>query len=82
MAHKHNVDVLAFPANFSLRTGELHWDLITRTRAVDCQTFVAMCACARNVEEPNLFQGWGYSRIVSPWGKLTAHAEIGETILL
>lgn len=36
LAHKHNIDVLAFPANFSLRTGELHWDLITKTRAVDC----------------------------------------------
>ncbi len=55
LAHKHGVDVLAFPANFALRTGELHWDLITKTRAVDCQTFVAMTACARNVNESNLF---------------------------
>jgi len=47
--------MLAYPANFAIRTGELHWDLISRTRAVDCQTFVAMCACARNVEEPSLF---------------------------
>ena len=55
LAHKHNVDVLAYPANFSMRTGELHWDLITKTRAVDCQTFVAMTACARNTAEPTLF---------------------------
>jgi omega-amidase len=55
LASKFGVDVLAFPANFAMRTGDLHWDLITRSRAVDCQTFVAMCACGRNVEEPKLF---------------------------
>jgi len=47
--------VLAIPANFSMVTGDLHWDLITRARAVDCQTYVAMNACARNVDEPNVF---------------------------
>lgn len=36
LAAKHGVDVVAFPANFAMRTGELHWDLITRARAVDC----------------------------------------------
>ena len=70
LAHQHAVDVLAFPANFAMRTGDLHWDLISKTRAIDCQTFVAMTACARNTNEPNLFQGWGHSRIVTPWGKL------------
>lgn len=55
LATEKKVDVLAIPANFSMRTGDLHWDLISRTRAVDCQTFVAMSACARIVEEPDLF---------------------------
>jgi omega-amidase len=82
LASKFGVDVLAFPANFAMRTGELHWDLITRARAVDCQSFVAMCACGRNVEEPKLFQGWAHSRIVSPWGKILKSAEIDEDILI
>lgn len=33
---KQGIDVLAIPANFSMVTGDLHWDLISRARAVDC----------------------------------------------
>lgn len=74
--------MLAIPANFSMVTGDLHWDLITRARAVDCQTYVAMNACARNVDEPNVFQSWSHSRLISPWGKLVESADIQETILI
>ena len=36
LARQKGVHVLAYPANFSMRTGEMHWDLISRMRAVDC----------------------------------------------
>ena len=36
LARERGVHCLAYPANFSMRTGELHWELISRARAVDC----------------------------------------------
>ena len=83
LAREKGVHILAFPANFALRTGELHWDLISRARAVDCQTFVAMCACGRNTEDTSVFQGWGHSRLVTPWGKVVdGGAGFDEQILI
>jgi omega-amidase len=82
LASKYGADILAYPANFAMRTGDLHWDLLTRSRAVDCQTFVAMCACSRNTEEPDLFQSWSHSRIISPWGRILTSALIEEAILI
>ena len=78
LARQKGVHILAYPANFSMRTGELHWDLISRMRAVDCQTFVAMCSCGRNVDDQDVFQSWAKSILVSPWGRVIEQAGIDE----
>lgn len=55
MLSKLGAKVLCFPANFSLKTGELHWDLLRRMRAVDSQTYFLACSSATNVDEKNLY---------------------------
>lgn len=52
---KLGAEVLCYPANFSMKTGELHFDLLRRMRAVDCQTYFVTCGSATNIEEPDMF---------------------------
>ena len=73
--------MICYPANFALRTGELHFDLLKRMRAVDTQSYLIACASATNIEEPTLFQSWGHSGVVSPWGKTIADSAAEETII-
>ena len=73
--------MICYPANFAMRTGELHFDLLKRMRAVDTQCYLLACACATNTERPELFQSWGHSGVVSPWGMVLADSAFEETIL-
>ena len=82
LAREKGVHCLCYPAVFSMRTGQLHWELISRARAVDCQTFVAMCSCGRNIDDESVFQSWANSMMITPWGKVTQKAGIGEELLI
>lgn len=71
--------LLVIPAAFPITTGEAHWDLLMRSRAVDNQCFVIAAAPARNPESS--FQAWGHSMVVDPWGQIIAQAEEEEGII-
>lgn len=71
--------LLVVPAAFPITTGEAHWDLLMRSRAVDNQCFVIAAAPARNPESS--FQAWGNSMVVDPWGQIIAQAEEEEGII-
>lgn len=81
LASEYDCPLIAFLSSFGLDVGEMHWELLNRTRAVDSQCFIANCGCARNTEEPELFQSYGHSSIVSPWGRVLAEAESEECII-
>ena len=66
--------LLVVPAAFTVTTGEAHWDLLMRSRAVDNQCFVIAASPARNPESS--YQAWGHSMVVDPWGQIIA--EVGE----
>jgi predicted amidohydrolase len=68
--------VLTVPANFTRTTGEAHWELLLRARAVENQAFVL--APAQAGEYPPGMPAYGNSMIVDPWGEVLARAD-GET---
>ncbi len=73
------IDFLAVPAAFNMTTGPLHWELLFRARAMDCQAFAFGCAPARDETAP--YVSYGNSIAVSPWGKVIARADENEAVL-
>ncbi len=65
--------VLTVPANFTRATGEAHWELLLRARAVENQAFVV--APAQAGEYPPGMPAYGNSMIVDPWGEILARAD-------
>jgi predicted amidohydrolase len=72
--------VLSVPANFTRTTGEAHWELLLRARAVENQAFVL--APAQSGEYPPGQPAYGSAMIVDPWGEILARAPAeGETFV-
>jgi deaminated glutathione amidase len=64
--------VIAVPAAFTRPTGEAHWDLLIRARAVENQAFVV--AADQVGEWAPGKESFGASMIVDPWGDVLARA--------
>jgi omega-amidase len=77
-----NCDILVFPAAFSLKTGEMHWELMGRSRAYDANCFVVLCSQARNYEDSNAYQSWGNSMICDPYGSILNQTGYEEGIIV
>ena len=73
---ERGVEVAALPAAFSRPTGEAHWHLIMRSRAVDYQVFLAAACPGR--DENAAFVTFGHSLVVDPWGEIAAEAGEGD----
>lgn len=68
-------DLLVVPAAFTHTTGEKHWELLLRARAVENQCYVL--AAAQGGRHENGRRTWGHSMIVDPWGEVLACREEG-----
>jgi nitrilase len=73
-------DVLCVPAAFTYTTGQAHWQLLLRARAVENQCYVL--AAAQGGTHENGRRTWGHSMVVDPWGEVLAVCEEGEGMAL
>jgi deaminated glutathione amidase len=63
-------DFLSVPAAFTRPTGEAHWHVLLRARAIETGCFVfAPAQCGEHAEGRKTY---GHSLIVSPWGEILA----------
>jgi predicted amidohydrolase len=67
-------EVLTVPAAFTKQTGEAHWHLLLRARAVETGCFVL--AAAQGGRHENGRDTFGHSMAVDPWGRIIAEAGI------
>jgi predicted amidohydrolase len=64
--------VLAYPAAFTVSTGEAHWHVLLRARAIETGSYVL--AAAQGGEHDGGKATYGHSLIVNPWGEILAEA--------
>jgi predicted amidohydrolase len=72
--------ILAIPAAFTKLTGEAHWHVLNRARAIEHGAFViAPCQHGRF---PGGGEAYGHSLIVDPWGQILADGGEDEGIVM
>jgi len=73
-------EIIAVPAAFTKQTGEAHWSVLLRARAIETGTFVL--AAAQGGTHENGRRTYGHSMVVSPWGKVLAEAGEDPCVIL
>ena len=61
---------LAIPSAFTRQTGEAHWHVLIRARAIENGCFVL--AAAQGGLHENKRETFGHSLVVDPWGRILA----------
>jgi len=69
-------EVIVLPAAFTLMTGKDHWELLSRARAVETQTY--FLAVGQTLSHGDgKFWCWGHSMVIDPWGHIVAQCSDG-----
>jgi len=70
---KRGAEILSVPAAFTVPTGQAHWEILLRARAIENGAFVIAPAQA------GMHEGgrgtWGHSMIINPWGQIIARIQ-------
>lgn len=75
------LDLMVMPAAFTYTTGQAHWELLLRARAVEGQCWVL--ASGQGGTHPGSGRRtWGHSMLVDPWGEVCAVLPEGEGVVV
>ncbi len=73
------VDVLLVPSAFTYTTGQQHWELLLRARAIENQAFVV--ASAQGGLHENGRRTWGHSMLIDPWGEVLSQRPVDAGVV-
>jgi len=77
---KAGAQILAVPSAFTAVTGEAHWHVLLRARAIENGCFVI--APAQTGTHPGNRRTFGHALIIDPWGTIIADAGSDEGIIV
>lgn len=72
-------EIILVPAAFNMISGNAHWHLFFRTRAIENQVFMAAACPAR--DEGCKYKAYGHSMVIDPWGDILSEAGEKENIV-
>ena len=76
---QNGAEILLVPSAFTKKTGEAHWHVLNRARAIENGAFV-IAACASGPIEGG-GESYGHSLVVDPWGDILADGGIGSGVI-
>jgi deaminated glutathione amidase len=68
------------PSAFTYTTGQAHWEVLLRARAIENQAFVI--ASAQGGVHENGRRTWGHTMIIDPWGGVMAMQAEGPGVVM
>ncbi len=69
-------EILTVPAAFTRQTGEAHWHILLRARAIENGAFVI--AAAQGGPHADGRETYGHSLVIDPWGRILAEKDDDE----
>lgn len=77
---RQGCDAFVIPSNFTYETGQDHWEVLLRARAIEHKCYIL--APNQAGTDSRGLQAYGNSMIIDPWGKILARAKTrGEAVL-
>ena len=73
-------DLIVVPSAFTHTTGQAHWEVLLRARAIENQCYVL--APAQGGLHVNGRRTWGHSMLVDPWGIVVDMLDEGEGFVI
>ena len=73
-------DLILVPSAFTYTTGQAHWEILLRARAIENLAWLA--APAQGGHHANGRRTWGQTLVANPWGKIVAQLAEGEGVVV
>jgi deaminated glutathione amidase len=74
------VDAWLVPSAFTYTTGQAHWEILLRARAIENLAYVI--APAQGGTHPSGRRTWGHTMVIEPWGAVLSVLSEGEGVVM